>query len=160
MKNYAFIDGQNFYRQMQEAGWKIDTRRFRVYLEEKYDVVRAYYFIGFIQENRNWYRLLKSQGYKMVYKPTMPTPDGNIKGNCDAELVLRAMMTYQEYDKAIIVASDGDYHCLAKYLRRKNKLGRILVPQRKTCSSLLKRVASQYITDMQALKRKLEFKKV
>lgn len=160
LNNYAFIDGQNFYRQMEQAGWRMDTKRFRVYLEEKYEVVRAYYFIGYIYENRFLYRLLKKQGYKMIYKPTMPTDDGNIKGNCDADLVLQAMITYKEYDKAIIVASDGDYHCLAKYLRSKNKLGRILVPQRQTCSSLLKRVASQYITEMQSLRGKLELKKV
>ena len=160
LNNYAFIDGQNFYRQMEDAGWRMDTKKFRVYLKEKYFVTRAYYFIGYVEKNKKMYETLKKHGYEMIYKPTMPKTDGEIKGNCDAELVLQAMIDYQQYDKAIIISSDGDYYCLAKYLRTNDKLGRILVPRRQTCSSLLKRVANQFITEMQSLRGKLELKKV
>jgi len=33
--NYAFIDGQNLYLAIQKSGWKLDFKRFRVYLKEK-----------------------------------------------------------------------------------------------------------------------------
>ena len=96
----------------------------------------------------------------MILKPTMPTIDDNIKGNCDADLVLYAMITFKQYEKAIIVASDGDYYSLARYLRERNKLKRILVPTKSKCSSLLKRVAMQFISEIKDLRKKLEYIKV
>lgn len=49
-----------------------------------------------------------------------------VKGNVDAELVLHAMIEYENYDKAVIVSSDGDSFCLADYLYSQNKLLKIL----------------------------------
>lgn len=48
IRNQAFIDGQNLKMSTSCAkrAWKIDLMRFRVYLQEKYNVVEAYYFIG------------------------------------------------------------------------------------------------------------------
>ena len=42
--NYAFIDSQNLNLSIQKLGWKLDYRRFRVYLSEKYAVKKAYMF--------------------------------------------------------------------------------------------------------------------
>ncbi len=44
--NEAFIDGQNleFSTTNADEAWKVDLKRFRVYLEQKYSVGRAYYF--------------------------------------------------------------------------------------------------------------------
>lgn len=53
MKNLAFIDGQNMYMgttKRQINPWRIDLARFRIYLERKYNVDRAYYFLGYIHE--------------------------------------------------------------------------------------------------------------
>lgn len=36
--NYAFIDAQNLYLAIKELGWKIDYKKFRIYLKEKYKV--------------------------------------------------------------------------------------------------------------------------
>jgi len=38
--------------------------------------------------------------------------NGKIRGNVDAELVLHAMIEIQNYEKAVIVSGDGDFHCL------------------------------------------------
>jgi uncharacterized LabA/DUF88 family protein len=38
--------------------------------------------------------------------------NGKIRGNDDAELVLHAMIDIQNYEKAVIVSGDGDFHCL------------------------------------------------
>ncbi|MDZ7291648.1 MAG: hypothetical protein ONB44_17400 [candidate division KSB1 bacterium] len=56
LENYAFIDSQNLHLGMQELGWRLDYRKFRVYLEEKYGVRKAYLFLGFLPENQNFYR--------------------------------------------------------------------------------------------------------
>lgn len=49
-RNFAFIDSQNINLGVQELSWRIDWRRLRVYLEEKYGVGTAYIFVGFMAE--------------------------------------------------------------------------------------------------------------
>ncbi|KKP92579.1 MAG: hypothetical protein UR98_C0023G0008 [Parcubacteria group bacterium GW2011_GWA1_36_12] len=43
---YAFIDSQNLNLGIKSQGWKLDWRKFRQYLRNKYSVVKAYLFIG------------------------------------------------------------------------------------------------------------------
>ena len=40
--NYAFIDGANLHKGIVELGWRLDYRRFRVFLRDKYQVSVAY----------------------------------------------------------------------------------------------------------------------
>ena len=77
-----------------------------------------------------------------------------IKGNVDAEIVLHTMIQYKNYDKAIIVSGDGDFHCLVEYLEKKGKLLKIITPN-KRYSSLLKKF-TKYIVVISALKDKLK----
>jgi uncharacterized LabA/DUF88 family protein len=108
-QNFAFIDGQNLNMAIKELGWKLDFKKFRVYLKEKYATSKAYYFIGYIPGNGDIYSSLQSAGYILIFKPTFKNQSGKIKGNCDAELVLQTMIDYQNYTKAIIVSGDGDF---------------------------------------------------
>lgn len=80
-----------------------------------------------------------------------------VKGNVDAELVLHAMIQLKNYDKAIIVSGDGDFHCLIEYLEKENKLCRILVPN-KHYSGLLRKF-NNYISRIDLLRSSLELKK-
>jgi len=157
--NYAFIDGQNLYLSVKEIGWTLDTRKFRVYLSEKYGVATAYYFIGYISGNTALYNALESYGYVMKYKSTFYLKDGKPKGNCDPELVLQAMVDFNKYEKAVIVTSDGDFACLVEYLRKQNKLQCVLAPSKGGCSHLLKKAAQGNISYMDELRRKLEYRK-
>ena len=63
------------------------------------------------------------------------------------------------YDKAVIVAGDGDYYCLAKYLRRQKQLFKIIVPDRYNYSWLLRNFTSD-IVFLNGTRSKLEYKKV
>jgi len=157
VKNYAFIDSQNLNLGIQALGWKIDYGKFRIYLKEKYGVIKAYMFIGYMPENQNLYRSLQEKDYILVFKPVLKDHDGKAKGNVDADLVLRAMIDLDEYDKAAIITSDGDFYCLVNYLYEKNKLKMVLSPYVKTCSSLLKKTAKEKIVYMDNLKNKLEY---
>jgi len=157
--NYAFIDGQNLNLSIQELGWKLDFNRFRVYLSERYGVCRAYYFIGFIEGNNDLYTSLQSCGYVLVFKPTLKGKEGKIKGNCDADLVLQAMIDINEYQQAVIVTGDGDFYSLVNYLRKQNKLRCVLVPNIFKYSGLLKKTAQQHIAFMNDLRGKLEYKR-
>lgn len=155
--NYAFIDGQNLNLGIKGSGWLLDLNKFRIYLREKYSVQKAYYFIGYVPGNSDLYASLQQLGYILIFKPTFKNSNGKIKGNCDAELVLQAMIDFNHYEKAVIVSGDGDFHCLVKYLKEKNKLETVLVPDKNKYSSLLIK-ASNNIAFMNDLKNKLEFK--
>ncbi|MEA3344483.1 MAG: NYN domain-containing protein [Patescibacteria group bacterium] len=158
LNNYAFIDSQNLNLGIQSLGWKLDYKRFRVYLKEKYKVSIAYLFIGYVQDNQDLYSFLQESGYILIFKPTLPDKDGKIKGNIDADLVLRAMIDYNKYNKAIIISSDGDFYSLVKYLYKNNKLECVLSPYIKTCSILLKKTAKGKIVFMENLRKKLQYK--
>ncbi|MCH7729893.1 NYN domain-containing protein [Patescibacteria group bacterium] len=147
---YAFIDSQNLnlgtskniYRNKRliYRGWKLDFKKFRIYLADKFRVKKAFLFIGYIKQNRRLYGRLKSYGYELVFKPTVKDNLGKPKGNVDAELVLHAAtIQYPKYDRAVIVSGDGDFYCLHEYLEKKKKLLRIVIPNSKSESSLLKR---------------------
>lgn len=102
------------------------------------------------------YTALQQQGFILVFKPTIDFKEGKIKGNVDAELVLHAMIEWGNYDRAIIVTGDGDFHCLIEYLKKKGKLEKILIPNQHKYSALLKK----FTTDMvfiDELKGKLEY---
>ena len=158
-KVYAFIDANNLNLGIKSLGWNLDFKRFRVYLKEKYNVSVAYLFIGYIQTNQDLYSSLQKYGYVLIFKPTLPDKDGNIKGNIDADLVLQAMIDYKDYDKAIIVSSDGDFYSLVKYLYDNNKLKLVMSSYKRTCSVLLKKAASEKIVFMDNLRKKLEYRK-
>lgn len=157
--NFAFIDSQNLNMSFKYMGWKLDYRRFRVYLEEKYHVAKAYLFIGYIEKFSHLYKSLQEKGYVLIFKPTLKYKDGTIKGNCDAELVLQAMIDYSAYHQAVIVTGDGDFHCLVHYLIQNNKLQKLLIPNQKKYSALLKRFPSGRLGFLSDLKKKVAYKK-
>ena len=158
-QNYTFIDGQNLNLGVQSMGWKLDWKRFRTYLTEKYNVSTAYIFIGYIPENQKLYASLQKAGYVLIFKPVLPDKDGKVKGNVDADLVLQAMIDFTQYGKAIIVTSDGDFYSLVRYLYEHQKLLKVLSPYVKTCSVLLKKSAKEKIVFMDNLRKKLEYKR-
>lgn len=94
----------------------------------------------------------------MVFKPTLPDKDGEVKGNVDADLVLQVMIDYKKYDKAVIITSDGDFYSLVRYLYKNSKIRCLMSPYVKTCSVLLKKTAKEKIVFMSNLKQKLEYK--
>ena len=157
--NYAFIDSQNLNLGIQKLGWKLDYHKFRVYLAEKYSVKKAYIFIGFVALNQSLYDRLQEAGFILKFKPTIPDADGKIKGNIDADLVLRATLELSDYDKAVIVSSDGDFYSLVQHLYENNKLEVVLSPDEENCSNLLKQTAKEGLRFMNNLRKKLEYKR-
>jgi uncharacterized LabA/DUF88 family protein len=157
--NYAFIDSQNFHLGIKKLGWQLDYRKFRIYLREKYGVERAYLFIGFIESNQRLYDNLVRWDFDIVFKPTVITWDGKIKGNIDADLVLKAMAELNNYDKAVIVSSDGDFYSLVNYLDERGKLEAVLTSEVESCSRLLQEAAKKNIRFINEMQQKLEYKK-
>lgn len=140
--NYAFIDSQNLNLGIQASGWSLDFARFRIYLRDKFGVSKAYLFIGYVPGNQYLYTHLQLAGYIVIWKPTLEFRKKGktiIKGNVDGELILHAMIEFKNYEKAVIVSGDGDFHCLIEYLEEQKKLENLLVPNQKRFSSLLRK---------------------
>lgn len=155
MNNYAFIDSQNVHKGIQSLGWDMDWKKFRVYLKDKYKVVQAYMFLGFMPDRQTLYEYLQSCGFVLIFKPLIYSDTGSVKGNCDADLVLHTILKINDYDKAVIVTSDGDFYSLVGHLKENNKLEMVLSPYVKTCSKLLRREAKDQISYMDNLKNKI-----
>lgn len=170
---YAFIDNQNLNLGIQKMGWKLDWRKFRKFLHDKYGVTKAYMFIGHVPEFEDMYLQLHDSGYLIVLKPTKdltkpqtvkkdkPDEDKSeekkpIKGNIDVELVLWAMKEIKQYDKAIIVSGDGDFYSLAEYLEEQGKLAHILTPNWQF-SQLLNQFDSRLVR-LDKLKHELQYR--
>lgn len=57
-KIYAFIDSQNLNLGVRSQGWVLDFTRFRKYLEDKYNVSKAFLFVGYVPGNEALYTYL------------------------------------------------------------------------------------------------------
>ncbi|MEK7544856.1 MAG: NYN domain-containing protein [Patescibacteria group bacterium] len=155
-KNYAYIDGANLHKGVEQFGWNFDYGRFRVWLREKYRVEQAYLFLGLIPKYKNLYTRLQEQGFTLIFKEVTYDGNGRVKGNCDADIVVRVMQDAYEnnFDMAILVSSDGDYASLVSFLLEKRKLNAVLSPAiAKKCSILLKRTGAKisYLDDQKSI---------
>ncbi|MHA1549914.1 MAG: NYN domain-containing protein, partial [Alphaproteobacteria bacterium] len=116
---YIYIDGANLHRGVISQNWKIDYKRFFVWLSEKYKTRKIYLFLGYLKKQNKLYNFLKKCGYILVFKETLVLKDGTTKGNCDAELVIQALEDfYEEKDgvnMGILVSGDGDFACLIDF---------------------------------------------
>ena len=140
---------------------KLDFKKFRVYLRDKCNIQKAFLFIGYSPGNERLYTFLQEAGYLCVFKPTLELPNGRVKGSVDAELVLHAMIELNNFNKAVIVSDDGDFFCLVEYLLKIDKLKKMLIPNQKRYSTLLKRLSTpeRNIFDfMNLLQEKLEYR--
>ncbi len=158
---YAFIDSQNLNLGVRDQGWRLDFGRFRVYLKDKYKVDKAFLFIGYVAKNQLLYTQLQKDGYIIIFKPTLEIKKGRktvVKGNVDAELVLHTMIELPNYGQAVVVTGDGDFYCLVEHLNKSGKLLRLLVPNERKYSGLLKPFAPNKIDFVSHLKAKLEAK--
>lgn len=155
-KNHAYIDGANLHKGVADSAWRLDYRRFRVWLSEKYGVRTAYLFIGLIPKYKELYTYLQECGFTLIFKEVVYDGEGKPKGNCDADLVLHVIRNAYEkkFDRALLVTSDGDYAGLTAFLREKERLLAILSPSTsEKCSVLLKRTGAKiaYLNDQRSI---------
>ncbi len=116
--------------------------------------------MGYVDGNQQIYKKLQEDGYIVIFKPTLIYKDGTTKGNCDAELVLHSMIELAHYEKAVLVSGDGDFYCLAEYLRDIRKLGVIIIPDHERYSALLKKIntpSEKYLVFLNQARSKVEY---
>jgi len=138
-KLIIYIDGNNLYRSAKVLGFDIDYRKFRGWLRQKYNPAAVYLFIGLVPDRVKFYEHLQECGFVLVFKQTISV-EGMVKGNCDAELVLKTISDFytKTYDKAMLVTGDGDFGCLVEFLVQNNALHGVLAPDKNKCSFLIR----------------------
>lgn len=134
-----YIDGNNLYRAASGLKFKIDYKKFRGWLRQKYNPEKVYIFIGLVPSNADFYSYLQQCGFILIFKQTISV-EGIIKGNCDAELVLNTVSDFytKAFDECILITGDGDFGCLVDFLKNNSAINSVLAPDEKKCSFLLK----------------------
>jgi len=155
---FAYIDGANLHKGVGSAGWKLDYRKFRSWIRQKFGVSEAHLFIGMMPKHASLYTFLQSSGYQLTFKEIIFDGEGKAKGNCDADLVLKGVR--DQFERApesfVLVSSDGDYAPLVRFWQEKNVSCTIVSPAPiGKCSILLKRTGAP-IVYLQDVKHKLE----
>ncbi|MDR3364129.1 MAG: NYN domain-containing protein [Clostridiales Family XIII bacterium] len=163
MNNYAFIDGQNLHLGTTRAAvpWSVDLARFRVYLREKFNVAKAYYFLGYYDISyTNLYIDIQDAGFTLIFREHSSLMSGTKKGNVDTDiifLIMKALYKREAFDKVVLVSGDGDYWRMVDFLIEENRFEKLLAPSKKAISSLYKRMpdAMRVFLDDQSIKQKI-----
>ena len=139
MKINIYIDGNNLYRSAKELGYEINYKKINGWLRQKYNADSIYLFIGLVPDRIKFYEHLQECGFILIFKQTIPVA-GKIKGNCDAELVLKTVSDFytKAYDSCILVTGDGDFGCLVEFLKENKVIDKVIAPDENKCSILIK----------------------
>jgi len=162
--NISFIDAQNLHLGTSCDNWKIDFKKFRIYLRDKFKVNEIYFFLGFLDENQQtFYTNLQKAGFILIFREHNANMKWKKKGNVDVDIVfeiMRKLKDERDFDKIVLVSGDWDYIKLVKYLIEHNILKKILFPNNKY-SSLYKKIAYNYWINLgiKLVRRKIEYKK-
>ena len=114
---YAYIDANNLYQNAQNYfDWRLDYKKFYIFLTEKYKTQQVYLFIGHLPEYDWLYKKLERIGYTLVFKEITKDNTGKVKGNCDADMAHTITKDFYEKGilrkkpyKAVIITADGDF---------------------------------------------------
>jgi len=149
--NFAFVDGQNLYMGTAKRAtnpWKIDLARFRIYLDKKYNVSKAFYFLGYVQEtNQELYEEIQNAGFVLIFRAHNPAMSGKKKGNVDSDIIfhiMKKLYKQESFNKVVLVSGDGDYKLLVEFLIEERRFEKILFPDKKFASSLYKKLGAAY----------------
>ena len=170
--NYAYIDGVNLHLTYENLDWGLDYKKLLHYLQNKHGVVTAHYFLGNTPKTKPIYDNLSAYGYNIKLKEAslikmdekrcpkcgciIEKPENRYKADVDSLLSLQVISDLQNFDKAVIITSDGDYDELVKKLIRQDKLKLVFAPCKDGCSKLLKRAAIDKIAFMNEYRQDLE----
>ncbi len=143
--------------------WDIDLARFRIYLEKKYNVQKAYYFLGYVQHgNDELYDHIQSSGFILRFRQHSEAMVSKKKGNVDSDIIFEAMKKiYKEkdIDKIVLVSGDGDYKMLVDFLIEEGKFEKILFPIRRYASSLYRTIGARYYDNLDKVDIKQKIQK-
>ncbi|MFT5849320.1 MAG: uncharacterized LabA/DUF88 family protein [Patiriisocius sp.] len=156
LNNIAYIDGQNLHlgTTNRDPKWKVDLARFRVYLEKKYHVTKAYYYLGYVQDGTTYEKLyeeIQEAGFILVFREHNSAMKGTKKGNVDSDIIfsiMERMYKKEEFNNVVLVSGDGDYKKLVDFLIAEDRLEKVLFPKQRYASSLYNSIGEWYRADL------------
>lgn len=162
MKKIAYIDAQNVHKAIQELWWFLDWWLLFSYLKNKFEVSEVKIFFWYVQRHETLYTSLRKIWYTVVFKETLILPNGQIKWNVDIDIAIVATLDLLEWglEKMYLLTGDGDYNSLVDLFKKREKLGRVLIPNRQQASKLLKKSAWPDIQALEDLRFFLEKRKI
>ncbi|MEM5792981.1 MAG: NYN domain-containing protein [Candidatus Aenigmatarchaeota archaeon] len=129
-----FIDDANMFYAQRKAGWKINYKKFKDFLEEVFDVVFMNYHIAipstrdssFLKTKNYLDKLEEKFGSILTFKKKhlkyINDGDGVIKkGGVDTEITIDVLSSLEKSDVVIILSGDSDYVSLARNIIAKGK---------------------------------------
>ena len=145
--NIAFIDAQNLHLWTNSENWKIDFKKFRIYLKDKFNIEEAYFFLWFLDENQqDLYKNVQKAWFIIEFREHSSHLKWKKKWNVDVDIVFEVMkriIEEKDFDKIVLVTGDWDYIKLINYLIEKSLLKKILFPNNKY-SSLYKKIMDNF----------------
>jgi hypothetical protein len=126
-KNYAFIDGQNLHlgTTMGDNPWKINLVRFKIYLQQKYNVKDAYYFLGYTSNKEgDLYKNIQAAGFIL-----------NFKEHNEELLEIFNEQTFIWWNKSDIIELINNL--IKKYIRENSDIYNITIYIKMTIQSLI-----------------------
>ena len=154
--NICYIDGQNLHlgTTTRDPEWYVDLQKFRVFLAERYGVKKAYYYLGYVQDEQQYqtlYEAVQDAGFILVFRKHNAAMKGTKKGNVDSDIIfsiMKRVYKQEDFDKVVLVSGDGDYRMLVDFLIEENKFEKILFPKQRYASSLYKVITRKYFADL------------
>ena len=161
MWNHAFIDGQNLHLWIKADWWKLNLNKFWIYLQNKYNVDKAYYYIWFYDsQHQQLYNDIQSSWFTLVFKKQTVQSLSKKKWNVDSDLIFEVMRQLLKesntFDKVLLVSWDWDYKILVDFLIQENRFGKILIPNKKWPSTLLRKLPGKFWDCLINIKQKIE----
>ncbi len=162
--NIAFIDAQNLHLWTKSQHWKIDFKKFRIYLKDKFKVSEAYFFLWFLdEEQQDLYKNVQKAWFIVEFREHHSNLKGKKKWNVDVDIVfeiMRRLIDEKDFDKIVLVSGDWDYIKMVKYLIEKWIFKKILFPSNQY-SSLYNNIKVDYWMTLwvKRVKNMIEYKK-
>lgn len=124
----VFIDAANVIYSLRDLGWQIDYKKLRKFFDTRTDLVDTYFYIAHFDDDlgrKNLLEMLSRKGFIIRSKPVknINKHGGGIlhKANCDVELAMDVMTTYQTFDTAVLMSGDSDFLPLIEFLQSNSK---------------------------------------
>lgn len=158
--NYAFIDGNNLILGLRNQDWKIDYQKFHRFLKDKYRIMKAFWFVGYISGNEKIYQKLVRAGFALIFKKTVIDRFDKAKGNVDVLLTVKCFEELENFDGMVLVSGDGDFVDLIQSIKRRGKKTKIIVPNGKFFPKLFAPLSKECLfLSWRNIRKKIEYRK-
>ena len=124
----VFVDAANAIYSLRDLGWRIDYKKLRGFFKSNTELIDTYFYIAHFDDDlgrKNLLEMLSRKGFVIRSKPVknISKQGGGVlhKANCDVEIAMDVMTTYQTFDTAVLMSGDSDFLPLIEFLQSQGK---------------------------------------